>query len=192
MSSVEYLIAELTCGDDDRAETAANELALLGEKALPALQYLFTTDDPDHRWWALRSIAAIKTPQSTLILCDALHDGDQSVRQCAALGLCYQPDPNATPLLIQALRSEDHLYASLAADALIAVGDETVPYLLEVLQEGEPGTRLEAVRALAMIADPRAISALFSLLDSNSSLMAYWAEFGLERMGVGMIFFKSG
>ena len=65
-------------------------------------------------------------------------------------------------------------------------------YLLEALQEVDPATRLEAVRALAMIADPRAISALFSLLDSNSSLMAYWAEFGLERMGVGMIFFKPG
>lgn len=192
MPSIEYLVAELICGDDDRAETAANELALLGKKALPALQYLFASDDPDHRWWALRSIAAIKTPQSKQMLYNALNDADQYVRQCAALGLCQQPDPNAIPLLIQALKSEDRLYVSLAADALIAVGDESVSYLLEALQEGDPATRLEAVRALAMIADPRAISALFSLLDSNSSLMAYWAEFGLERMGVGMIFFKPG
>ena len=78
MPSIENLVAELICGDDDRAETAANELALLGKKALPALQYLFASDDPDHRWWALRSIAAIKTPQSKQMLCNVLSAGSAS------------------------------------------------------------------------------------------------------------------
>jgi len=49
---------------------------------------------------------------------------------------------------------------------------------------------VEAVRALAKIGDQRAIPALFEALDDNSALIEYWASEGLEKMGVGMVFYK--
>jgi HEAT repeat protein len=49
---------------------------------------------------------------------------------------------------------------------------------------------MEAMRALALIGDQRSIPLLFEALDSDSMLMEYWANEGLERMGVGMIFYK--
>ena len=40
-----------------------------------------------------------------------------------------------------------------------------------------------------MIGDTRAIPELYKMLDSDSALLEYWASDGLERMGVGMVFF---
>ena len=92
--------------------------------------------------------------------------------------------------LVEAISDGDPLLASLAADALVAIGGPAVPYLLEVMGNGSHSARLHAVRALALIGDDRAIPALFAALDQYSAVMQYWAEQGLERMGVGMVFFK--
>jgi len=58
-----------------------------------------------------------------------------------------------------------------------------------VLNSSPQAARLEAARALALIADQRAIPSLFQALDGESALLEYWANEGLERMGVGMAFF---
>jgi HEAT repeat protein len=91
--------------------------------------------------------------------------------------------------LVWALDDPDPLARRLAGEALEAVGSEAVPALLEVMGDGSHVARLEAARALANIGDARAIPALFEALD-DSALMEYWASEGLERMGVGMIFFN--
>ena len=92
--------------------------------------------------------------------------------------------------LIAALNDSDRLCASLAADALVSIGAAAVPALLAVLENGKPAARIEAARALALIGDTRAIPAFFKTLEGKSTLVEYWAREGLERMGVGMAFFK--
>jgi HEAT repeat protein len=52
-----------------------------------------------------------------------------------------------------------------------------------------PAARIQAARALALIGDTRAIPELFNALDGDSALLEYWAGEGLEKMGVGMVFF---
>ena len=39
-------------------------------------------------------------------------------------------------------------------------------------------------------ADTRAIPALFKALEDESAIAQYWADEGLERMGVGQVYFK--
>ncbi|MFC1923374.1 HEAT repeat domain-containing protein, partial [Chloroflexota bacterium] len=109
---------------------------------------------------------------------------------CAALALRYQADPDAIPTLIHRLSLPDRLMARLAADALIATGDESVPALLEVMENKSQPARLEAARALGEIGDPRAIPALFKALDDDSAILEHWAGEGLEKMGIGMVFFN--
>jgi len=92
--------------------------------------------------------------------------------------------------LLLLLSDEDALTRRLAGDALVAIGSQVIPQLLDAMQNGEHITRLEAVRALAKIGDERAIPTLFEALDDNSALIEYWASEGLEKMGVGMVFFK--
>ena len=47
------------------------------------------------------------------------------------------------------------------------------------------------MRALAEIGDPDAIGALFKVFQEEAGMMQHWAEQGLERMGIGMVFFDS-
>ena len=76
-------------------------------------------------------------------------------------------------------------------DALVALSKSTTPHLIKILEDKETSHRkqLEAVRALAEIQDPAAIGALFHVFNEGSSLMQHWAEEGLTRMGIGMVFF---
>ena len=124
------------------------------------------------------------------MLVGALGDPSPAVRQAALLGIRAQPQPGTIPLLIALLEDDDSLCTAMAADALVGIGAEAVPALLDVMQGGMQSARLEAARALAEIGDPRAIPALFNALDDSSALMEYWATQGLEKMGVGMAFFK--
>jgi HEAT repeat protein len=88
------------------------------------------------------------------------------------------------------LADKDALTRRLAGDALVAIGSEAVPQLMQTMQRRDHLVRLEAVRALAKIGDQRSIQALFEALEDSSALIEYWASEGLEKMGVGMVFFK--
>lgn len=190
MPELAALLQQLTCGDDTRAEAAAAQLAEAGTEAVPALLRLLESQDADHRWWAARALAAIDTPSARAGLVGALKDADVAVRQCAALGLRQRPTAQAIADLLAMLGEGNPLSARLAADALAAVGAEAVPALLQAASSGPPRVRIEAARALARMEDPQAAPALLALLDDPSAVVQYWAEEGLERMGLGMVFFE--
>jgi HEAT repeat protein len=190
--AVQDLLQALAGEDDLSAEAAAAGLSgldpALQQQALAALQALLSTPQPDQRWWAARALAALPGAEITPLLLQALEDEDASVRQCALLGLRLRPDPGAVAGLVAVLDDPDPLARRLAGQALGAIGREAVPRLLEVMAGSQHPARLEAARALATIGDTRAIQALFEALD-GSALLEYWANEGLERMGVGMNFF---
>jgi HEAT repeat protein len=190
MDKLENLLSILYSGDDERAEAVIPELAGYGEAAVEALGPGLQNPDADVRWWTVRAMAEIPHPQTPVLLLNAFEDEDIAVRQCAALGLQRQPHDQAISALIAALHSGDYLLSNLAGDALIAVGTPAVPALLDVMQDGVQASRLVAARALAMIGDHSAIPALFEALGEDSVMIEYWANEGLERMGVGMTFFK--
>ena len=192
MVTLEDLFEELTSGEDQVAEAAAQKIRASGSTALPRLKDLLHAQEPNVRWWAVRTLAQFENPGVAELLQSALQDPDLSVRQCAALALRHQPATKPIPDLISLLGDEDPLLARLAGDALIANGESAVPALLEVMEKGPQAARLGAVRALALIGDERSIPALFDALDSPSAIVEYWADQGLERMGVGMVFYKPG
>ena len=192
MEESQTLIQDLTSGDDRRAELAARKLAQQGEQALPALRELLESPEADARWWATWALAYLSHPQVGSLLRELLKDADSGVRQCAALALREQPDTAAIPDLVNLLEEQDPILARLAAAALIATGQAAVPALLEVMQNGSQKARLEAVRSLAAIGDERAIPALYAAYQEGSAIMEYWANEGLDKLGVGMVLFNPG
>ena len=184
------LTREFTRGSDIRAEKAALQLASAGSQSLEILSQLIEHQNPDVRWWATRSLAEIHTTEASQLLLKVLHDPEPEVRQCAALALRGQPRTESIPQLIHLLSAPDQLLARLAGDALIAIGGEAVPPLIEVMDEEPQPARLEAARALAAIGDTRAIPVLFKVFEGDSAIMEHWAEQGLEKMGVGTMYFK--
>lgn len=190
MTDLYTLIAELTCGEDTRAEKAALEIANYQSEALPVLQSLLNSPDEDTRWWSTRALGAVQHPQVTQLLLRSLRDPSQSVRQCAAVALREQPDPTAINSLITLLGNHDRILSMLAADALVAIGKPATPALVAVFENGSQAEVINAVRALARIGDSRAIPALYKALDHDSVVIQHWADKGLDDLGVGMTFYE--
>jgi hypothetical protein len=190
MSALGELLADLASGDNQRAESAANALPEHGQPALEKLTELLLTSEPDKRWWIARTLAGFSEPEAGLLLTNLLDDPDPSVRYCAVLAVGKHHHHAAISKLIRALDSDDSLLVRLAADALISIGVLAVEPLLAALDASSASASVEAARALALIGDTRAIPALFKFLDSDSVMLQHWANEGLEKMGVGMDFFK--
>jgi len=95
-----------------------------------------------------------------------------------------------TPLLF-ALDDDSDYIARLATEALVRAGPPAVAPLIRTLSNDiQPRVRANAARALALLADPAAIPALFTALEDDSLLVQHWAEEGLEKLGVGQVYFK--
>ncbi|MFZ5902120.1 MAG: HEAT repeat domain-containing protein [Chloroflexota bacterium] len=189
MPALDDLLAELTSGDESRAEAAVPALAKLGAQAVAALARLLDSPDADSRWWAVRALASHPDLDVDLLL-RALADAAPEVRQAAALGLCSHPHERAIQPLVRALSDADSLAADLAAKALVAVGRPAVESLIEVQKDANMSARILSMRALAEIADPRAVPVMMSAIEGESSMLYHWAEVGLERLGLNMVYLK--
>ena len=189
MPALNELLADLTSGDETRAENAVPGLVELGETAFLALRNLLDSTDADHRWWALRTLA--QSPQSrTEWLLPSLDDSAPEVRQAAALGLCSHPDEKAVRPLVRALNDEDSMTSDLARNALVEIGKPAVPALIDVPKDAPQRARINALRALAEIVDYSTIPTLMAALEEDSVMMQHWAEEGLERLGLNMVYIK--
>lgn len=188
--NLETLIADLISGDDLRAEAAMHQLIALEEEALPALCDLARSPDADQRWWAISALAQMDYAEIDILLA-ALDDSSVEVQQSAALGLTKHPHPKAAPALLNLLPNPDSILRNLAMNAIIALGKDVTLALLDFLEahKEENSARLSAVRALATIGDPRAIPALMAALE-ESALIGHWAEEGLQKLGLDMVYMK--
>jgi HEAT repeat protein len=82
------------------------------------------------------------------------------------------------------------MVATLAALALIKIGSPSVPALIEVVKTGPQSQRIHALRALAEIRDHRAIPIMMQVMQEDSALLQHWAQEGLERLGLDMVYIK--
>ena len=181
--------AELISGDDERAENAIPAIVKLGAAAIPLLLELTRSDDIDSRWWAVRALAA--SPHTrTSDLVPFLSDSHPEIRSAAALGIAHHPGEEALPALIQTLGDSDMLTAGLAANALVKLGKPAVESLIEAANEGQAGARILALRALSEMRDHRAIPVMMKCIQEDSAVLQYWAQLGLERLGLDMVYIK--
>lgn len=196
MSALDELLEDLTSGDEERAEGAVQPLTELGGQAIPSLLEMTRSPDVDSRWWALRTLAQSPLCRAEWLVQFLENDPAPEVRQCAALGLAVKADESAVQSLIQALSDADSMVGSLAMTALVRIGSAAVPSLIEMVKR-RPATegnvqsaRIFALRALAEIKDHRAIPIMMKVMGEDSSLLQHWAQEGLERLGLDMIYIK--
>jgi HEAT repeat protein len=190
MENLSVLLSQLSCGEDEQAEQAISQLAAWGSEVVEPLQDRLSHPDAEVRWWAVRALTEVNDERVPELLVQALADPDNGVRWCAGLALRTHPTPEAVLALLGMLADKEGLSRRLAGDALVAIGEPAVLPLVDLMQQQDHLVRLEAVRALAKIGDQRAIPVLFEALDDSSPLIEYWASEGLEKLGVGMVYFK--
>lgn len=183
------LLQDLVGGDETRAEEAVPALIKLGRDAIPALLELSRSPDADSRWWAVRTLAQSPLARTEWLV-PFLNDPAPEVRQCAALGLAATPKESAVQPLIRALSDDDGMVGSLAVNALVKIGGAAVPSLIGAVNEAKQSARIHALRALAEIGDQRAIPVMMKVMDEESALLQHWAQEGLERLGLNMVYIK--
>ena len=183
------LLAELTSGDDTRAENSIPAIVDLGMAAIPTLLELTRAEEVDSRWWAVRALA-VSPHTRTENLIPLLSDSASEVRAAAALALCNHPAESAIPALINTLSDDDSLTAGLAGNALVKIGSPSVPSLLTVMSEAPTSIRIIVLRALSEIRDHRAIPVMMKSLSEESAVLQYWAQEGLQRLGLDMVYGK--
>ena len=183
------LLVELTSGDDVRAENSISRIVDLGGMAIPSLLELIRSDSVDARWWAVRALAASPIAGAEAFL-SLLADRESEVRAAAALAVCSHPDEKAVPALIKTLEDDDSLVAGLAGKALVKIGSPSVAGLLEAMESTNGSARIIALRSLAEIRDPRAIPVMMKSISEGSAVLQFWAQDGLERLGLDMVYIK--
>jgi len=191
VNQLQNLLDDLTSGDEGRAEKAVSKLVELGDDAISPLLELTRSTDVDIRWWALRTLAASPLCRTEWLIPFLSNDPAPEVRQCVALGLAGKPDENAIQPLVQALNDEDNMVSSLAMNALVKIGKEAVPSLIETATNGNQSARILAIRALAEIKDHRAIPIMMKVMQEDSALLQHWAKEGLDRLGLDMVYIKA-
>lgn len=175
-------------GDDARMQAALEKLT---EADLPALTEAAASREPDTRALAAAALGTLATEDAVRALLPLSADPDSNVRAAAFHALGQQRAAEGVTPLLFALSDRSPYLARLASDALIQIGEPAVLPLIEALDhEVESHVRVNVARALAFIADTRAIPALFRALEDESHLVEHWADLGLEKMGVGQVYFK--
>ena len=190
MGTLQKLLDDLLSGDETRAEKAVPALIELGDDAIPALMDLTQSSNVDARWWALRTLAQSPLLQTEWLVSFLLNDPAAEVRQCAALGLGVKADESAVRPLVQSLGDADSMVGNLAVNALVRIGKASVPPLIECVKNGPQSVRILALRALAEIRDHRAIPVMMQVMAEDSALLQHWAQAGLERLGLDMVYIK--
>lgn len=186
---MQELIAELLSGDDERAEKIIPALIELGTAAHSALLDLTRSPNVDSRWWGVRALAASPHTRTEDLL-PLLSDSAPEVRAATALALCNHPHEAAVEALVKTLADKDPLTAGLAGTALGKIGAPSVPSLLKVMSEAPINVKILALRALSEIKDHRAIPVMMKAMGEESALLQYWAQEGLERLGLNMVYVK--
>jgi HEAT repeat protein len=183
-----FAISNLFSHNDTLAEAA---LAHLTAEDVPALaEALATSVDKDHRWWAACALSRIADPEASAALLRATAEADADVRAAVFQALGERGEAQAVVPLLFALADPSDYLARLAADTLIRLGEPAVPSLIRALEnDADTRVRGHAARALALIGDQRAIPALFKALADESAIVQHWADEGLERLGVGQVYF---
>jgi len=192
MKDLLALLHELDVSDDEQVEQVHALLINYAETALPVINELLNSTDSEKRALAISALSHLHHPASQPALFRGLSDPDLIVRYSALLGLRRQPNPTTLPALVQFLCDEDPLLARLATDALIALGEDSIPALVDILERQRPHGRIEAARALASIDHDDVIQPLLKALRDRSTLVDYWTREGLNRRGSGLVFFSPG
>ena len=131
----------------------------------------------------LELLGKMVSPETTLLLLQALQDKEGRVRETAAKALGPLGDPAATDPLIAALSDEDNPVRSSAAESLGELGNpEAVQPLIAALNDESFEVRQAAVRALGELGDPAAVHHLILALSDEQSRVRWAAAQALGEL----------
>ncbi len=166
--SVQPLIRALR--DSDRAvrEAATSALKTLGEPAILSLGFCLQDSNAQVQESAACILATIANEQVLDPLLSASLNPNWIVRMSAAKGLGRIQSPQSIETLILLLQDKVPGVREEAGRAIQAIGEASVPKLLETLQDHNWRIRLRAVEALALLKPQEAVGPLMTVVLKDS------------------------
>lgn len=158
---VPALLEQLTSGDYATQIDAREALVGLGTSALPGLERALRDGGDDTRIAVLHLLARIEgeAPRRVASIRARLSDGSEPVREAAADAL-HRMGPDGMQALVDALREDDDVAATTAAQYVMYVAEEAGPWLEQLVEALEdPRIRLYVLRTIRDLG-PRAASAV--------------------------------
>jgi len=149
------------------------------------LAELLNSSDPETRLSAAEALARADEIENELNLVGAIGDTDWRVRQSAVQGLAKRSAPKAIQALLQLLKEDHNNLAVLnsALQVLSMVEVETLPALIEFLNDPDPDLRIQAALALGEQRDPAAVPALMTALSDENINVRFHAIESLGKLG---------
>lgn len=184
MASLEEAIEKIRSGDVLKQNEGVHAVLDFGSPAVDTLVPLLQDNRAVVRAQAAYALAELADPGSSDALAAALSDEDERVRAHAAAGLARAGDPRATDACIRALDdAPDELHSDMtpAVGALATIGLSAVPFLLDIMRDGDETSRLHAQRALELIVSRRegwVAGAGYPDRDSEEAVRHLWHENG--------------
>ena len=151
-----------------RSMIAKNIVAIEDERVNDPLIALLKDEDPNVREHAALSLGERKAKGAETSLFQTLIDDDEMVRFAAGTALGCLGDSRSIPFLLRARREGDMRIQQVAQDALISLGTDATSDLVQTLRVEPMPFKLDAIKVLQYLKDPRSILALIeSLLDDD-------------------------
>jgi HEAT repeat protein len=139
-----------------RASVALGEIGPAAVEAVRVLAEALEDEDETVRWEAAKALGKIGPDARDAVpaLAAALSESDEVLRTAAAtaLGMMGAAATGAVPALIRSLRSTGPDDPEAAVETLVKLGRNSVPALIEALNEDDPLIRSRAAAALTRVA----------------------------------------
>ncbi|MBF0289573.1 MAG: HEAT repeat domain-containing protein [SAR324 cluster bacterium] len=150
---------------------AAEIMAQLKEKAVPALMMSLRNENHDVRQFAVDTLSQINSPETVAALVGTVNDPNENVAAGTIDILGDQGDESVVSQIVEQInRSEWVKGACLRALGKIG-GDQALEAILGQAKDSNPLVLLSVVQALGQIARPDGIPMLLSILAKQSQLL---------------------
>ncbi len=141
---------------------------LLGDKALPLLQRLLTTNDHEYKLLAILNLCRIKSDEATMALLSSLSDPSRIVSDFASDCLAEKPNLNIQ-LLLDHLSTEDENLRFQIIKIVGSIGGLALAPIIKILENGNKQERLFLLGVLQKITPNQdLIDVLIKLLGDKS------------------------
>jgi HEAT repeat protein len=167
---VQPLIRTLRDSDQAVAEAARSALTALGQPAVLSLGFCLHDANLQVQEAAARILATTADEQAFEPLLSALLNPNWVVRMSAAKGIGRLRNPKAIDTLILLLQDKVPAVREEAGRALQAIGEASIPKLLEGLRHPTWKVRLRAVEALALMKPQVAVQPLMTLVEEDPDM----------------------
>lgn len=162
--AVEPLVATLRDPDRSVRAAAIEALQAIGAPSVMTLSACLSSTDFSVQEAASQILASIADTHALEPLLLALRSRDWIVRMYAAKALGRLKDPRAVSSLLPLLQDSVNAVREEASAALMAIGNEAIPSLIEALTHRDWLVRLRAVESLGAVKSPEAVPPLIAVV----------------------------